>query len=152
MAVIEVQPYRAAMWPPERLRQAQEDFAGITDQWLSYQSMMAEQGWAWMAVAAGQPLAAAGCWLTWPGVAQVWAVMTRQPPQVMAVVLRKLARMYPEFCRLHRLRRLQAIINPNAETIKLAKFMDMHMEGELPGYGVDGRAWHLYGKVLTWDS
>ncbi len=145
---MEVKPFDPALWPPEILRTAREDFSGLTDEWLVYQVLAASGGWGFMALRDGEPIAAAGAWLVWPGVAQVWAVLREAAPEVLAVVLRRLKRGLPEFCQVHKLRRLQAIVDPNGKNCRLAGYLGLRPEGRMRGYGMDGRDWLLYGKVV----
>jgi hypothetical protein len=147
--MIEIKPFDAALWPPEILREAREDFNGVTDEWLNYQSLVTQSGWAFMAVDELKPLAAAGAWLVWPGVAQVWAIVLKQTPEVMAILLKKLKRILPEFCRIHQIRRIQAVIDPTEDNKKLVGYLEMKIEGILHGYGVDGGHWLLYGRNVN---
>lgn len=146
--MIEIRPFDPALWPPDVLRTAREDFTALTDEWLIYQALAASGGWSFMALKDGEPLAAAGAWLVWPGVAQVWAVMRDAAPEALAVVLRRLKRSLPEFCRLHELRRLQAMVCPSAANCKLAGYLGLAPEGTMRGYGMDGGDWLLYGRVI----
>ena len=147
--MIQIVPFKAASWPPDQIRRVREVFdEGLTDQWIIYQAMIMEEGLSWMAIEDEKPLAAAGIWEIYPGVAQLWVLMTELPREKTTAILRVICRMLPEICRLRRLRRLQAIVNPTENSAKLLNFFGLKREAVLPGYGIDGGGWHLYGRVI----
>jgi len=143
-----VRPFRAAdveaMELLEEIRALLKE-AGILE---TAGETFARSGPAFTALADGVLLGSAGLILHWKGVAEVWLLPTPYIADHPLFVFRSFRRCLWEMIRLHRLRRVQALVSADVPiNHRWVERLGFTLEGAMPRYGPFGET-HLRYALL----
>lgn len=107
-----------------------------------------EAGQAWTLFDLGHIAACGGVVRFWPGVGELWCWTGRGADDRPISFARHAREQVDELLRGHGFHRLQAHVRADdARARRFALFLGLAFEGECPGYGPDGAAYQLYGRV-----
>jgi hypothetical protein len=110
--------------------------------------VQAHIGSAITALVDGSPVAAFGCVSLWPGVAEMWSILSPQARQ-HPIHLTRVAKSFVDIAAQSlRLQRLQMTVRcDDLRAVRWALALGFSIEGAMPKYLVDGSDAYIMGRV-----
>lgn len=111
--------------------------------------MQARLGLAVTALVDTNPVAIFGCIMLWPGVAELWSIITddaRRYPKQLSLVGRSFTDIAAQSLSLHRLQITVRFDEPRA--LRWAKYLGFEIEGIMRKYTPDGMDSYIMARTL----
>lgn len=106
------------------------------------------EGCGWVAFSEGEPIAAIGISMMWPGVASVWMFATESFPKIALPLTRWAKKTIIQIMNDAGLHRAQCwSLGSHGEAHRWLLHLGAEQEAVVEGYGRDGETFHLFGWV-----
>lgn len=135
---------------PFRAKHLLEIDSAITAEMFALGKMAEHCGSAYTAVVCGDPIGSAGIAIVQPGIGEAWSLLNPVFKRFPVSLHKAASRLIPEVMERHKLRRVQATIDPgDAMAIRWAERLGFEREGLMRQFGADGADLFLYAKVAA---
>jgi hypothetical protein len=123
--------------------------------WLTYLDRVraqAQLGPAFTGIIDGEVVGCCGIMQYWPGVGELWLVVSDQAPLARVRIIRALLRDFEKVAARHNLMRIQVFIPDGGETfsrrfVEKMGFVRETKDDGMRKFAMDGETCHLYAKV-----